>query len=196
MSATLDLLLRYRVVVIFRGHEPAVCREVAKAMYAGGIRAFEVTMNSPEALRSVSLLRAHLPDDAAVGAGTVLSQEKVPAVGDAGASFVVSPNVDVSVIEATLAAGLVSIPGALTPTEIVQAHRAGGQIVKVFPAGSVGAGYFGMLDPVLGEVPWLCGRRGVGAERLGVALVPFDAPLMTQAASVYLTKIGNTPEIE
>lgn len=150
MSHVLSGLLDARTVVIFRGMAADRGVTVAEVMYEAGLRAFEVTLNSAGALRLISAMRKALPEDALIGAGTVVGPDEVRPAADAGASYVISPNVDPAVVRATKAAGLVSIPGAYTATEILQAHAAGADIVKVFPVEPAGPVY---IRQIRGPVP-------------------------------------------
>ncbi len=136
------------VIVIVRKLKEAFLIPTAEAMYRGGIRLMEITFDPagifPEeaTLRQIKMLRSRFGSDMHIGAGTVLSAGQAEAAYDAGASFIISPNIDPSVIAATKRLGLVSIPGAMTPTEILQAHAAGADLVKIFPAAELGVEYF------------------------------------------------------
>jgi 2-dehydro-3-deoxyphosphogalactonate aldolase len=122
------------LVAIIRGVTPADSEAIAGALYEGGIRIIEVPLNSPDPLESIRIISRAYGDRALIGAGTVLDAEDVSRVADAGGRLVVSPNTNVSVIEATLAAGMVSSPGYFTPSEAFAAIRAGAQSIKLFPA--------------------------------------------------------------
>jgi len=132
---TKNLLLKHKLVAIIRGADPAKVPSVADALYAGGIRALEITMNSEAALEQIQKL-SRRGGDLLVGAGTVTDRTEALAALEAGAQFIISPNTDIEVIRLTRNRGAVSIPGAYTPTEIVNAWKAGADIIKVFPAGS------------------------------------------------------------
>ncbi|MDO5745113.1 MAG: 2-dehydro-3-deoxy-6-phosphogalactonate aldolase [Micrococcaceae bacterium] len=130
------------LVAILRGLPPEDAAAVGKLLYAAGFRSLEVPLNSPEPLKSIGILRAELPADCVVGAGTVLTVEQVEACRDAGAQIIVSPNTDLEVIKATVAAGMESFPGAATPSEAFAAIAAGARNIKIFPVEQVGlAGY-------------------------------------------------------
>jgi Entner-Doudoroff aldolase len=135
-------LTETRIVAVLRLRDHGLAAEVCDALVRGGIRVLELTQDDPGALAA---LRRVAGIDAVVGAGTVMDAETVAAVADAGARFVVSPNVDAEVIAATLRAGLAPLPGALTATEVAAAVAAGAEIVKLFPAGSMGPGYLRAL---------------------------------------------------
>jgi 2-dehydro-3-deoxyphosphogluconate aldolase / (4S)-4-hydroxy-2-oxoglutarate aldolase len=134
----LTAIRRSRVVAIVRQQTDDLDGVVAtaEAVVRGGLPVVEVTLNTPGALEAITQLARR--DDAVVGAGTVLTVDEVDAAADAGASFVVSPDVDVAVIARAAARGLVTLPGACTPTEIRRAVTAGADLVKLFPAGPIG----------------------------------------------------------
>ncbi len=147
----LSLLQQYKIVAIIRGAKPADVMNIVDALYQGGIRAVEVTLNSENALELISKLSGKVKDQMLVGAGTVLNTAAALAAIDAGAQFIISPSLDIDTISVTKAQGIVSIPGAYTATEIVKAHEAGADIVKVFPAQS--AQYIKDLRGPLSHVP-------------------------------------------
>lgn len=166
MSHVLPGLLNARTVVIFRGMAADRGATVAQVMYEAGLRAFEVTLNSPGALGLITAMRDALPDDALVGAGTVVAPGQVAPAADAGAGYVISPNVDPAVVAATKSLDLVSIPGAYTVTEILQADAAGADIVKIFPVEPAGPVY---IRQIRGPVPQvrLLASGGVDASLAG-----------------------------
>lgn len=122
------------LVAIIRGVTPDEVEAIGEALVAAGIRIIEVPLNSPEPLASIARLSARLRGRALIGAGTVLDVKSVALVAAAGARIVVSPNTDVGVIKATVAAELVSAPGYFTPTEGFAALAAGAHALKLFPA--------------------------------------------------------------
>ena len=125
------------LIAILRGITPADAVAVGRGLVTAGFRLLEVTMNSPEPLESIRLLRAELGAEASVGAGTVLEPAEVTEVAAVGGSFVVSPNMNTAVIAAARAAGLTVAPGVATPTEGFAALAAGANLLKVFPAEQV-----------------------------------------------------------
>lgn len=143
----IQLVADTKLVAIVRGLEPKYCVPLAQAFYAGGIRAIEVTFNQKKpdefykTTDAIRAIREAMGDRMAVGAGTVTSVALVELAHGAGAEFIVSPDMNVDVIHRTKELGMVSMPGALTPTEILTAHQNGADFVKVFPAGCLGAGY-------------------------------------------------------
>ena len=157
-EATLAALKREKLVAIVRGLPGTVMLDLARALAAGGIRFMEVTFRQdapetwPETARAIADVRAALPDMHA-GAGTVLTVEQLELARAAGAEYIISPNADRQIIEATRALGLVSLPGAFTPTEIAAAHEWGADLVKVFPAGVLGPGYIRAVRAPLKHIP-------------------------------------------
>ena len=141
-------ILQHKLVAIIRGPQPSDVLRIAEALYQGGVRTLEVTMNSPGALEVIKQLSVTMKDKLLLGAGTVLNPEQVEASVKAGAHFIISPNVDVETIKMTKQLGAISIPGAYTATEIVLAHKAGADIIKVFPAAANAAYIKDLLGPL------------------------------------------------
>jgi len=151
-------ILDEKVIAIIRGHYDKECLNIAKALHEGGVNLLEVTFDqkSQDArLRTVDTLRLlnqELGNKMTFGAGTVTTVEMVQMAKDGGAQFIISPDTDYAVIKATVEAGLVSIPGALTPTEIKQAYAYGADIVKVFPASDMGVSYLAAITAPLNHI--------------------------------------------
>ena len=122
------------LVAIIRGVTPADAEGIASALYDGGIRIIEVPLNSPQPLDSIRIIAERFGDRTLVGAGTVLDPEDVLKVRGAGGRLIVSPNTNTAVIEATVAAGMISSPGYFTPSEALAAIQAGAHSIKLFPA--------------------------------------------------------------
>ena len=122
------------LIAILRGITPDQCESVVEALFAAGLRIVEVPLNSPEPLESIERIAARFGDSMLVGAGTVLTVEQVGQVGGHGGRLIVSPNTNTEVIEATVSAQMLSIPGAATPSEAFTALAAGANAIKVFPA--------------------------------------------------------------
>jgi 2-dehydro-3-deoxyphosphogluconate aldolase / (4S)-4-hydroxy-2-oxoglutarate aldolase len=141
---------RAGIVAVIRIKEPEKLRSVVDAISEGGIRALEVTMTVPGAVELIRQLAPTLPPGFVFGAGTVVDAETVHRVVDAGAQFVVSPVFRRSVVEACQARKVASMPGGFTPTEILDAWDAGANVVKVFPATTLGPGY---LKDIHGPLP-------------------------------------------
>lgn len=176
------------VVGILRGIETDDVVPVARALYEGGVTALEITADTNDYSDQIAAVRAELGDtDAVIGAGTVMDTATARSVIDAGAQFVLSPHLDAEVVDACNRAGVLAIPGIMTPTEAVQAMEAGADCLKLFPASTVGPSYVRALRGPLGDVPIIptggvtpdtagayfdAGAIAVGA---GSALVDYDA---------------------
>ncbi|GAA4617327.1 MULTISPECIES: bifunctional 4-hydroxy-2-oxoglutarate aldolase/2-dehydro-3-deoxy-phosphogluconate aldolase [Saccharopolyspora] len=133
------------LTVVYRGMAPQQVLRLSEALHQAGVRSFEVTMTGERPMETIELLSRELPGDALIGAGTVSTPEQVSASAAAGARFAVSPHFDAEVVERTREEGLLSVPGAFTPTEIMAARKAGADVVKVFPINAVGADYLRQL---------------------------------------------------
>jgi 2-dehydro-3-deoxyphosphogalactonate aldolase len=122
------------LIAVIRGVTPDAVEGIGDALFEAGIRIIEVPLNSPDPLNSIAKLSKRMDDRALVGAGTVLRAGQVADVQAAGGQIIVSPNTNVEVIIATVAAGLVSCPGYFTPSEAFTALTAGAHALKLFPA--------------------------------------------------------------
>lgn len=125
------------LVAILRGITPPEVEEVGNCLFRRGFRVIEVPLNSPSPLQSIEKLSSCLGDEVLVGAGTVVRPEQVRDVRDAGGRVIVSPNMDPAVVEATVRAGLYSLPGVATPSEAFAGLAAGADALKIFPAESI-----------------------------------------------------------
>ncbi len=126
------------LIAILRGLTPQDAHAIGHALTQAGITRLEVPLNSPDPLDSIRILAREFGDVAQVGAGTVLTPDQVRAVRDAGGRMVLSPNCDADVIRATVAAGMASFPGVMTPTEAFVALAAGATGLKLFPGELIG----------------------------------------------------------
>lgn len=147
-----------RLIAIVRNIPFGQITELAQALYQGGITCMEVTFDQSsdslkETLCSIEKLRLKFEGKIFVGAGTVISEEQVALAVEAGAEYIISPNTDQAVIEKTKGMGKISIPGAMTPTEVAAASTFGADLVKVFPAGVLGPEYIKALQGPLGHIP-------------------------------------------
>lgn len=139
MSATAPFpALKRGLVAILRGVRPDEAVAVGEAVFAAGIEAIEVPLNSPDAFASIERLAAALPASALVGAGTVLTAEDVDRLHGAGGRLLVSPNIDADVMHRARHFGMVTMPGVFTPTEALLALRLGASALKFFPASVLG----------------------------------------------------------
>lgn len=136
-----NLIRTHRVIAIVR-HLPADQLDpVFESLYAGGVRLIEVTMNSAGAAAQIAAACAHFGDRMLVGAGTVTTTERADAAIAAGARFLVTPNLDLDVLALAREKNCPVIPGVLTPTEMMQAMKAGAAALKLFPASHLGPAY-------------------------------------------------------
>jgi 2-dehydro-3-deoxyphosphogluconate aldolase / (4S)-4-hydroxy-2-oxoglutarate aldolase len=148
----LTQMLAAGVVAVIRAPSKESLTPIANALLEGGVPAIEVTMSTPKAIAGIEMLADALGDRAIVGVGTVLDAATARDAIAAGAQFVVSPVLDEEVIATTKRYGKISIPGGFTPTEILRAYTLGADIVKVFPATSLGPSY---LKDLLAPLPQL-----------------------------------------
>jgi 2-dehydro-3-deoxyphosphogluconate aldolase / (4S)-4-hydroxy-2-oxoglutarate aldolase len=126
--------------------------DACRAAVRGGLSLLEITLTTPEALRAIETLAKE--DGVIAGGGTVLTPDEVRAVADAGGRFALSPVFDRDVVDEAHRLGLLAVPGASTPTEILAAHRHGAHMVKVFPAAALGgAGYLRAIRGPLPDIP-------------------------------------------
>mgnify|MGYP001176974306 FL=1 len=144
-----------RIIAIIRGIEREHAVPVAAALLNGGITVMEVTMNTPDAPETIRELRNRFDGRLFVGAGTVVDADDWRSAVEAGASFIVTPNTDEEVIRLSAEANIPVFPGAMTPTEIVRAWKAGATAVKIFPGSSLGIGYLKELQGPLGHIPMI-----------------------------------------
>lgn len=162
----LELIKETGVVAIVRGTNADTMLRVADAIHAGGVRAIEVTMNTPDAIDMIRILSTEVSDRMLVGVGTVLDAPTARMAILAGAQFILAPNLDEEVIRICHMYGRLVIPGVLTPTEVVRAWSLGADIVKIFPAGSVGPRYIRELRGPLGHIDMMA-VGGVTVENAG-----------------------------
>lgn len=150
------------IIAILRGVEPERAVATGEALIAAGITRIEVPLNSPEPLKSIAAMQAALGERAAIGAGTVLTPDDVRAVAATGATFIVSPNADIRVIERTKQLGLGSYPGVFTASECFAALAAGADALKIFPASVLGRDGVTALRAVLPKSTQVYAVGGVG----------------------------------
>ncbi|KOY18426.1 bifunctional 4-hydroxy-2-oxoglutarate aldolase/2-dehydro-3-deoxy-phosphogluconate aldolase [Paenibacillus xylanivorans] len=182
-----EVLLESRLVAIVRGISRESAQAAGQGMTDGGIRLMEVTLNTADAHDIIADWRARHEGKAYIGAGTVLNVQMAKEAVAAGAQFLVSPNVDLSVIEYAVEHGVEIWPGAMTPTEIVAAYEAGAKVVKLFPMASLGIPYLREIKAPLNHIPLLVTggatldniadyyTAGAAAVGLGSALLPREA---------------------
>jgi 2-dehydro-3-deoxyphosphogalactonate aldolase len=195
---------RCPLIAILRGVKPDEVEAIGDELVAAGFTLIEVPMNSPEPLESVSRLAKRFAGRAVIGAGTVLKVEQVQQVAEAGGTMIISPNANLDVIRASAAAGLVSLPGILTPSEAFAALDAGATALKLFPAEAASPTVLKAMRAVLTEArilpvggvspdtmaPWIAaGAPGFG---LGSALykVGMTAEQVGANARAFIAALG------
>lgn len=150
-----------KIIVIIRKVKKEHLIPLADALYDGGIRLMEITycgdgtFSDEETAENIAMLSTHMKGKMHVGAGTVLTEKQVEMTQAAGGGFIISPDTNPDIIKKTCELGMVSVPGALTPTEIVAAYRAGADFVKLFPAGAFDATYIKDVRAPLSHIPML-----------------------------------------
>ncbi|MHA2163310.1 MAG: bifunctional 4-hydroxy-2-oxoglutarate aldolase/2-dehydro-3-deoxy-phosphogluconate aldolase [Candidatus Thorarchaeota archaeon] len=167
---SLNLIHETGLIPIIRVDSSETCMEVVEAFLAGGVNIIEITFSVPGAIDIVKELSKKMGDDVLIGTGTVLDGETARKAINAGAEFVVSPGYSKDLIEACKELSKPCIPGALTPTEILEAYSLGADAVKVFPCGTVGgASYIKAVRAPLPHIP-LVPTGGVNLETAGAFL--------------------------
>lgn len=176
----IDRLISSGAVAIVRGPDQKTGQQIADAIVSAGLSCIEVTMTNPGAFEIITSLAKR--DGVCVGVGTILDPADVLRAKNAGASFIVSPNTDPAVISATKSAGLLSIPGIASATDVAVALKAGADVLKLFPASTYGPGHLKALrDPFPGNI-W-CPTGGMTTTSVaewfaaGASLVGLGGPL-------------------
>lgn len=167
----IEIIEKNKIITIVRGVAEDKLIPLAEAMYKGGIRLMECTFAADgripdeEVAGYIEMLSRHFGDEMSIGAGTVLTERQVELTREAGGGFIISPDTNAEVIRRTNGLGLVSIPGAITPTEVATAHRLGADFVKLFPVDLYGPGYVRTLRAPLSNVRVLA-VNGITAENM------------------------------
>lgn len=213
-ETTAEIIERVGLIPVLRAKNPKQAHAVVQAMIAGGVTVVEVTMTVPNAVELLRELKNEYgPKGLLLGSGTVTTASEAQATINAGAEFVVSPSLHPEVINTTKTNGKLSIPGALTPTEVITAWRAGADYVKIFPCSAMGgAGY---LKSLLAPFPFLkliptggvtletaasfikAGARalGVGGDLVNLAAIDAGHPeTITDTARAYLKILADLRE--
>ena len=160
-NKVIEEIVKNKIIVIVRGIEKDRLIPLAEALYDGGVRLLEITysanksVSDEETASNIKLLSEHFADRMCIGAGTVLTEEQVQLTANAGGKFIISPDTNASVIKKTNELGLVSIPGALTPTEIQYANTCGADFVKLFPITNMGTAYVKAVKAPLSHIKLL-----------------------------------------
>lgn len=149
----IEQLLQEKIIAIVRLAEQDQVMDVVRGLVAGGIRALEITSNTPGFCDAITSCRTLYPE-VLIGAGTVINRQITVEVLEAGAQFIVTPNCDTEVIKVAHQYHVPVVMGALTPTEVCLAMEHGADIVKLFPAGAMGINYFKAVRGPLNNVPF------------------------------------------
>ena len=198
-------IAKEKIIVILRGYRYVDLHKIVQAVHAGGIRCCEVTFDSvgqisdEETAHNIQRLTRDFPD-MLIGAGTVLTKKQVLLTKKAGGTFIISPDVNPAVIKKTLALGLVSIPGALTPSECTLANRLGSDFVKLFPNSEMKPTYLKALLAPLSHIKFLAvggidttniaQALKVGACGVGIATGIANKKLVTEGKFDEITKLA------
>jgi 2-dehydro-3-deoxyphosphogluconate aldolase/(4S)-4-hydroxy-2-oxoglutarate aldolase len=204
-------IIEIGVVPVVRASSSKEAMNAVDAICSGGIPIAEITMTVPGAVEIIRELVKTRGSSVLVGAGTVLDDETAALCLDAGAQFIVSPGLDIKTVEIVKKRGSVIMAGALTPTEVINAWRAGADFVKVFPCGQVGGPkYINALRGPLPQIPLVptggvnlntavdfilagCAALGVGGELVQASALKEGHPeIITEAARKFvdLVKLG------
>ena len=209
----LDQILENKIVCVIRGVGSDRIIDTVRALLDGGIKLLEVTFDHKneetlaDTLKCLELIKKEFGDRVCLGAGTVLTEEQVEKAINSGAEYIISPNTDIKVIQKTKELGKISIPGSLTPSEMVIAYNAGADIVKLFPAGVLGIDYIKAVLAPLSHIPVVAvggvnsdnidqflkaGAKGVGVGGNLVDIKAINAGeyhKITQIAQAYVKKL-------
>lgn len=211
----INAIIENKLIAILRGIPKEKLIPLAEALYKGGIRLLEVTysadktVSDEETAENIKMLSKNFEGRMYIGAGTVLNVHQVKLTKKAGGKFIISPDTDEKVIKETIKNEMVSIPGALTPTEIKSAHNFGADFIKLFPISNLGAEYIKAIKAPLSHIKLLavggineknisdylstgiCGF-GLGSNITSKKLIEnndFDA--ITELAKIYVSEIKN-----
>lgn len=198
----IDFMRKHKFVAIMRNIDPAFTERTARALYDGGVRLFEVTFNPSDADTVkktgsvIEKLNKMFDGTALVGAGTVLTLDFAHIAHSAGAVFIVSPSTDASVMDYTKRHGMLSIPGAYTPTEIMTAHNLGADVVKIFPVAADEIGYLKNILSPLSHIPFMV-TGGINADSISefMKLNPVAVGAGTSLVTNDMAKDGRWDEI-
>ena len=188
---SMEMIKKHRFVGILRHIAPEYAAQAAQAMYDGGIRIFEVTFapsqetTVDDTKRIIKTIGEMFGEKVCVGAGTVLTVEFAKAAYEAGAKFIVSPCTDPEVVAYTKKMGLLSIPGAFSPTEIQQAYKMGADVVKIFPIGPNDEAYLKNVISPLSHIPFMV-TGGINPDTIDKFLAM--GPVAVAAGATIVTK--------
>lgn len=154
-NETLKKIKELGLLAVLRGPSPELTVQMVDALVAGGVTGIEITYTTPDAIAVVTELAGKYGDQIVLGMGTLTELHQPAEAKAAGASFIVSPHYEADLCKAMVASGLPMMVGALTPSEVVQAHRAGSDIVKIFPGSLGGPSYLKSLRGPFPDIPMM-----------------------------------------
>lgn len=154
-SATLTRIRSTGLLAVIRGPTPELTLEMVTALVRGGVTGIEITYTTPQAAQIVRQLRIKYGEHILLGMGTLTEVSQAGEALEAGAEFLVSPHCESQLASAMLATGLPAMVGALTPSEVFQAHRLGADFVKIFPGSLVGPAYIKALSGPFPHIPFI-----------------------------------------
>ena len=159
LETRIRAMFAHKIAAVVRLNNAVAAHSACTCLINAGFKLVELTLTTPDALDIIKMLVKEAPEDVLIGAGTVMDAPSAKAGLDAGAQFIVSAIAETSIIRPCREAGVVCIPGAMTPTEIVACWRLGANIIKVFPAGVIGGtNFIKALRGPLPEIPlWVSG---------------------------------------
>lgn len=163
---TLNRITDLGLVAVLRGPSPELTVKMVEALIAGGVRGIEITYSTPDAEGVVKLLDQQFGEQIVLGMGTLTQPKQAQSAKAAGATFLVSPHCEPELARAMVASGLTVMVGALTPTEVEQAHRLGSDVVKIFPGSLVGPAYIKALKGPFPAIPMMP-TGGVSIDNVG-----------------------------
>ncbi|MBQ3529983.1 MAG: bifunctional 4-hydroxy-2-oxoglutarate aldolase/2-dehydro-3-deoxy-phosphogluconate aldolase [Oscillospiraceae bacterium] len=158
---TISQIKENKIIAIIRGVSEEKIIPLCQALYDGGIRLVELTysankhVSDEQTAKQIKMLSTYFEGKLYVGAGTVITKKQVAYTKKAGGNFIISPNTDKKIIKATKRKGLVSIPGALTPSEALNAKIYGADFVKLFPINNLGVNYFKAVSVPLSHIDFI-----------------------------------------
>lgn len=152
-SELLNELLDHKIIAILRGIEDSYAMSTGQAIVDGGVKFMEITMNTEGATQMIHQWRTMFDGVAYVGAGTVIDVDHAKRAVAAGAQFLISPNLDLEVVQYAQQHNIPIWPGVMTPTEIIQAMKAGVEAIKLFPMASLGLNYLSEIRGPINDVP-------------------------------------------
>lgn len=203
-----QIVLANPLLAILRNVPDEKLIDYAKAIVNGGVKFFEVALNSKNALGQISKLKEYFGEEIILGAGTAITVDRAKAAIDAGASFLLSPSTDSEVLKYCQKDNIPILPGALTPSDVAECVRHGFKVIKLFPAGDMPKGYIKSLKGPFDDTDYVA-IGGVNAENaadfikqgyigvgLGSAIIPKEYVLNNEwdKASRYIENLVNNLE--